>query len=359
MPRAPFSEEPRQPAEGGRYWRGELRSRAVPLAAELLAKRYRMTSSAVLLAATSIVLSRRTGNPRFGIGLMTSNRLNPELERAVGNVTQIAYTPVSLDGPSFEQVVRSALSGALRAYRHGRFNVQRRDGLMAEIGHQRGMKLKLSTYFNDVRGPAKPRAAEVTAQEVLDAQADSAFSWVARLPRENLQLLLSVGDDGTDGTCLSMLFDTAFLAPQEAQAVLEGIETVLVTAATSSVDLPTLAEAAGITPPPRDSRWLLVEGCWTHLPSVEELVRDAVRPLALDVAVEHAADGSPQLVAHLVPESCGLSPEAVHSACVDLLADRPTAMAPHRYVLYAQAPQEPDTTAWREATVLASGSGRR
>ncbi|MEW2621052.1 condensation domain-containing protein [Streptomyces sp. NPDC048106] len=361
MPRTPFSEEPRPPAKEGRYWRGEFRSRAVTLACELLAVRHRVTSSAVILAAVAVVLGRRTGNPRFGIGLMASNRLTPELQQAVGNITQIIYAPVSLTGPSFEQVLRSALSGALRAYRHGRFDVRRRDGLMAEIGHQRGMKLELTTYFNDVRGPAKRRGAEVTVQDVLDARAESTFSWVERLPRENLQMLLAVrdGDDGSDGVCLSGLFDTCFLPPQEGRAVLEGIETVLVTAATSSTDLEALVEATGFSPPPREHGWLLVDGCWTHLPSVEKLVRDAVRPLALDVVVEGAPDGSPQLVAHLVPGSSGVSPEAVHRACTDLMAGRPTAMAPHRYVLYAHDPEEPGSTVWRESAVLASGPGRR
>ena len=64
-----------------------------------------------------------------------------------------------------------------------------------------------------------------------------------------------------------------------------------------------------------------------------------------------------ELVGYLAgPE---LTPRAAHLAAMAGLRNRPTAMAPTRYVICASAPQDPDDLeAWRRQPVLAEGDGR-
>jgi hypothetical protein len=146
----------------------------------------------------------------------------------------------------------------------------------------------------------------------------------------------------------------------EIEAVLRGVERLLVAAAGGDVALGQLSELIGITPIARDpARWLRVDSCWVEIAEVQRVLDDALAPGAARLQVRTDADGQSTLVAYLAASDRVRTPYDAHTACLDTLDERPTAMAAHWYVLCDQAPDNPlDLAAWQRQTVLAEGDGR-
>ncbi|MFG2043721.1 condensation domain-containing protein [Dactylosporangium sp. NPDC048998] len=357
LPRTQLAMDRIPPAEPARFWSGDLRSRALPAALAVLARRYRTSTAAVALAATAVVLGHRAGVERCALGLIASNRVDPRLEHAVGNITQIVWTDVDLSGPTFTQVVRSAGAGALSAYQRGLHDTRRLEELVAEVGHRRGVAIDVSTFYNDTRVRAGLEAAgEDSPEEIAAARADSSFAWSSWLERERMTGYLVLADDEEPGWArLSIMTDTTLHPPEIARRLVEGVEAVLVAALREST-LTELRAATGLTPPERGAGWVLIEGCWTHLPAVEQLVRDAVQPADVRVVAEWHDGDRVEIAAHVVAPQRARTPQEVHDACMALLDDRRTATAPHRYVLYA-AGTDVDV-AIGGAPALAAGPGR-
>lgn len=205
------------PNESGtpRYWRGGIRSQALPTALDVVAKRYRVGPTHVLLAAAAVLLGRHTDHDRCPVRLMAGNRISTMLRHAVGNLAQEVLTVIDLNGETFGDVVRNTWAASMRVQRNGRFDANEVAALVA------ASKVDLSIAFNDLWTPVRDLA-------VLPAvpPAPSTFHWERKRDRASVTFFLEVHEDLTDTSAirLSLLADTAHLPPPTIRAFLFGIE---------------------------------------------------------------------------------------------------------------------------------------
>jgi hypothetical protein len=178
--------------------------------------------------------------------------------------------------------------------------------------------------------------------------------------------------------------DSGRVPRADIEALLRGVERLLVAAAVDDVSMDRVAEITGACPSVRDDGWLLVDSCWIELAEAQRLLDDALPACGARIfpvpgagtsaghsAGHSAGDGDEVgLVAYLTPGAGVRTPAQAHAACMTALrgsgrAEPPdgvrfTAMAPARYVICDSAPGDPcDLAAWRRRRVLAEGTGRR
>ncbi|WP_158587888.1 condensation domain-containing protein [Actinomadura logoneensis] len=223
-----------------RYWRGGIRSQALPTALTVLAERYRAGPTHVMLAATAVLLGRHTGVDRCAVRLMAGNRVSPALRHAVGNLAQEVLTVIDLSGDTFGEVVRNTWAASLRVQRNGRFDADDVAALTA------GSDVDLAIAFNDlwtpVRDPGLPGP---------EAPLPTTFHWERKRDRATVTFFLEVHEDLSDTSVirLSLLADTAHLPPPTIRAFLFGIERLLLSLVDGDLRL---AEIEPIERPPAE-----------------------------------------------------------------------------------------------------------
>jgi len=83
---------------------------------------------------------------------------------------------------------------------------------------------------------------------------------------------------------------------------------------------------------------------------------DAARVFCIPDAASKAAEA---LVAYVSAPGDWITPQILHAQCRQRLPDRPTAMAPARYVICDQPPDDPARLElWRRLPIRVEGSGR-
>jgi hypothetical protein len=218
-------EEPRYPT----VW---MRSRAVALAAGTLGARYRVSSSAVLLAATALLLGRATGTPHATMVLIAGNRTRTVLRDYVGNLAQDVPTGIDLSGDDFATVARRAWSASVNAYRNAYCERAATARLREEAEEERGTDLELAYFFNDLRPAGGDGTAPVTpsADDVRTALADTRTGTGTGVERDNLLFFLDVSASGTDEVELTLKADSLRLRSDGMKEFLIRIEALLVAA---------------------------------------------------------------------------------------------------------------------------------
>jgi hypothetical protein len=141
--------------------------------------------------------------------------------------------------------------------------------------------------------------------------------------------------------------------------LLRGVERLLVAAAAGDLDLRQLTQITGVGPVTRDGDWLSIDSCWIQLSATQRLLEDALPGAAPRVFAVPGPHQNPALTAYLTATTAVRTPEQAHTACMQALPGRHTAMAPGRYVLCASAPRDPaDLTGWQHQPELTNGDGR-
>lgn len=246
----PLSVEPATP----RYWRGAIRSRAVPSAVALLAARYKVSTSVILFAAMSALLGRSAGRDRCLARIVAGNRISAELRHAVGNFTQEVPAAIDLSGGTFKSAVSSTWSAMLRAFRNAQYPPEQADGLVAELARERGAGIDLSLCFNDLWSPVHGHdPAAITLPEKIERTADdTSFIWEDHVVRAGVSLFLEVTgtpDELSDpgAARLSLLADTSHVPPAAIISFLSGLERLLVRLAKEEIDLRRIEPVPGLT----------------------------------------------------------------------------------------------------------------
>jgi hypothetical protein len=346
---------PERPGEGLRT--GILVSPAAGRALGHISARTRTGRQAVLLAAVCAVLSARTGIRRCVFASVSGNRFRLRLREYVGSLAQDGLLALDVDVPTFDQLVGGAARATLAANSNSMFDATRLWRIIDQVCHERGTAFTrdfslndLSTHFGltDESAGVSGDVADVTA-----ALPETAVHWMesAHFP----VLLMCNPAQLAPDLMLGLTSDTRYVAEAEVELLLRGVETLLVAAAGTDVELTRLAEASGVPPVRRDADWVCVDECWVRLSSVRELLADALRTPAFVVA---AAD---RLVAYVTATAEIGTPTAAHAACMAVLPEpgRHTAMAPAHYVLCDGTPADPTSeSAWQALPVLAEGNGR-
>jgi hypothetical protein len=155
---------------------------------------------------------------------------------------------------------------------------------------------------------------------------------------------------------LSVLVDPNCLPAADVETFGGAIIRLIVEAAERDVELADSTVLSEMVPVVRGDGWYLADHCWIELAAVRQLLDDVL-------------DGRPNLVVTVPDDELGhrivcyvagdhVAAERIHADCVAALEMRPTAMAPHRYVLCTRAPADiNDVDAW-QALAVAERTGR-
>jgi hypothetical protein len=238
---------PDGPELSPRLHRGVLVSTAIVRAVGLVAARYGVSSSAVLLAGTTAVAVADSGREICGLFTMAHNRFRTAYLDAVANLGQLGFGVLELaDKPDFGTLLSRVWQTSLAAYRNAYYDpVALRRGFEA-AGHDYRTIFLPHFYFNDVRLPGAGAPLSGGGElELRAATQRSTFSWTRGLERSSWHLLTHVVDEpGAVGVTLSL--DTRFHSPQRMEPFLRNLEQLLVEAAFRDVRWPwtTATEAA-------------------------------------------------------------------------------------------------------------------
>ncbi len=210
-------------------WVIEFASPAMRLAMRAVAARVRARTSAVLLAAFALGMSRVTGADPVVTRVLVSNRFRTSLSASVSPIAQPGLLVVGVDGASsFDEAVARTQRAAMGTYKHAYYDPERLRELVARMGRERGAQIDLACLFNDRRletreapGPA-PTEAEISA--VLP---ETSLRWAFPTPGLNEKLLIIV-HDAPGAVAISAMVDTAHLAPERAEALLRAMEEAVV-----------------------------------------------------------------------------------------------------------------------------------
>ncbi len=236
------------PPEAPRRQQATLVSPALNMAVEIIAGDARVTSSAVLLAATCTMAGVWTGHRVSVMNALAHNRAQPGHQALVTNLVQLGLVVVDLeDGLSFREVVRQAWLSALNAYRYAYYDQTAINQVIGEASQERGVDVNPFCCFNDLRGLARPgrdgQAAGDPAERLRSEQAvRESLAWTSLtwepgiVPWSRCRFCLQVVDHGP-ASALTLITDTGYLPRASIEGFLFGIEELLVRAAFHDVQI--------------------------------------------------------------------------------------------------------------------------
>jgi hypothetical protein len=214
-----------------RHWQAGFTSRALHLAARVVARRTGADRTTVLLTAFAFGLAAATGIHPVVVRVVVSNRFRRPLAETVSPVSQPALCVLDVADLSFDEAVARTGQRALMAYKHAYYDPNELDALLRRVSRERGEEVDIACYFND-RKPTSAAADEPapTAQQVRDALAETDFHWMSKQDRPSERLFLTI-EGNPDTVQLDICGDTAHLPPEALEACVRTMEAVTVTAA--------------------------------------------------------------------------------------------------------------------------------
>ncbi|MDW5325685.1 hypothetical protein [Plantactinospora sp. KLBMP9567] len=338
-----------------------LDSVAAAEAASWLAARTRTSFSSVLLGLTAMILTAYNGHHTCVLKLIAGNRLDRRSRELIAINAQDAFLAFPVPETDLLDTVRQVHRPAFDAYRRAQYDPVALDALLAETGRRRGVGFDLSAYFNNGhRGNDWPPASpDLPAVRLDRLRRESRYTRLDPLSKHDMKFMVAASNPG-GGVCrLGLLVDTAYLPGVLGEVIVRGIETLLCDAVTGEVRSADIAARVGMTPARRGPDWVRTPDGWVRPDDVAELVREAAGGATTGVFAPVRVDprGTRELTAYVA--AGWISPEELHRRVLDALPGRPGLVAPAEYVICEPVRRiGAGFDAWRDATVVATGSGR-
>jgi hypothetical protein len=238
----------RPAGEQPRFWCGEFSSTALADAAHIIARRGRTQPSAVLLAGLAALAGWRLGQPALGLFIVASNRYRPESRRSVSKYMQSSPLCLELLSPTFDELVRTAAAGLLRASRFGQVDPVELSPLIHGPGPHRGAHLALPVVFDfhhqqQRQGPADPIDLDALRRTAVRSR----FGWSDTVDHENFHLFIQVNECAEEAQ-ITFWIDTHYLSRADLAAVVFGTERLLIEAVGRSIAMSDLGAVTGVAP---------------------------------------------------------------------------------------------------------------
>jgi hypothetical protein len=203
-------------------------------AVSVIAARQRVSSSAVLLAATSLMLARDTGIDTSVLQVIVGNRFRTGYADSVCPSAQDGICVVRAGSGSFADVVERAMKASMSAYLNSQYDPWALEGMLARLAEERGAEIDLSCSFNDRRFDAQtPLEVTATEAEVKAALPATRFHWDPPLDKYGARYFLHI-NGVANAIELCLFADTTVMPPKVIEDHLRGIESVTVRAALTS-----------------------------------------------------------------------------------------------------------------------------
>ncbi|AWS41454.1 condensation domain-containing protein [Streptosporangium sp. 'caverna'] len=222
-------DQPADAPENPPVWRAQLVSRALELALQKVAAANTMSTSTVLLAATSALAGRAGGHDMCAMLPIVGNRFRGDTANVVTTLSQEGLFVLDLRVNSFRDLLRAARPASLRAYRSAYHDPRDRDRLTAQVSLERGTPIHPYCCFNDARlaDRVDPSHDERTVRRAMDA---TTLTWPLSQEKLNCRFCLHVsGEPG--GLGVSLTADTRFMSRKTMERYLFDLESLMVEAA--------------------------------------------------------------------------------------------------------------------------------
>jgi hypothetical protein len=219
------------PVTGPAFHRVGIESPALAAAAQRLAAELRAPTSAVLLAATCLMLGSVASAERAALKLIAGNRFTPRLRSLVSCCAQDAlFVLDDLPQRGFPDAVKQTLRRSTVAHFNAQYDPRKAKDLVRKAGTGRGAGLDLSAYFNDSRHtPNWPDL--VTPQADLAAlKKATTVEYLGSHEQDDMNFCLHIRE--CPGACrIELTVAAGALSPAESGAFLAGLEQSLCQAA--------------------------------------------------------------------------------------------------------------------------------
>jgi Condensation domain len=343
-----------------------IRSRSAAEALGVIAERTGTSRSRIVLTALCALTAHLARQRRAVVVMLSGNRRLPELRNYVGTIAQDALLSVDTSEVTFDGLVNRVRKCAQLAYANSWFDPAELRKTLWRIGWERGTSFARDCVFNDVSPLGLDDWKRVGQEDPRDPAQEIQLDWLPAEPyTRGVALWAFRLKDELD---LTLSADPSQLRSEDTELFGRGIATLLIEAARHDVPLEEIPAITGLTAAVRGPQWLTSDGCWINVDDIHELVATVLASLAdtsrpiFQVIPEPDSRLEHRLVCYLT----GVSPawskaelEQLHTACVHALHGRPSAMAPHHYVVCDGAPaNSAEAAAWCELPVLFDGTGR-
>ncbi len=346
---------PSYPDRKPRHLWGHFVSDALGAAARTIAGRRRVSSTAAILAAFSVVLSYKARRDSCCLFIGFANR-QPQSMSAIGPYMQSVPLRVGASGSSLWEIIKSTHREAMRAYRFAQYPPGERREVWDEVNNARGIEVTQEFFFNSLVVSAAASVDDAEPSGRLDAPAESSLTWRTGLERGGTKLYVGVQSTSE----LDFIADVRFFSPEEVEAILRAVELLLVEGAKKDVDPLHLLSMAGISRLPLGAGWEYIDHCWTDMRATRQLIIEALDVADCALVPVRGDDDNATLVAYVFSRSADLSPGEARTACFRLLPRWVAAMVPHYFVMCESAPEDPGShSAWQAQRVLREGTGLR
>lgn len=359
-------DRPVQTPEKPRFVKVAFRSQAVAAASRAIVDRLNLSSSVVLIAATSAMVAAVTGHSRVALSPIVANRFDAERRTLLAPLTEDGLFVLDVGAcADFDALVRLAHRQALICYHYGYYDPVALAKAVRSVESGRGIHVDLSAYFNDTRLGHEWPAVASTRTDLEKLAVSTTLTPVGAWDAVDAKFFVTVVAEGD--TCkLDVTVDTAYVPLATAEAALKAFEALLISAAFDVVPADAFLSLPGVPPVDRPDGWVRIGEGWVDVAACTDVLRAASGADARVVVEAGASDGEVTLVGY-VPGLLEQDAADLHARLVASLTTRTAAMAPAWYVGTTGAPEHPESatgwaglTAWRSdgrpTTVPADGS---
>ncbi|MEU6347865.1 condensation domain-containing protein [Streptomyces sp. NPDC047072] len=187
------------------YQSVRMRSRALPVAAQALCARLRVSPTSLVIGLAAVLLCERTGGTRAGFLTFGHNRFSTRARALSGPLTQSFPVAVDVAGRSLGEVVRATHATVTGAGFHGQYDPPALAAAFAETAGENGFAPDLSCAVN-VKGerpvPAADGSPEAAAEQARRLLRHTVLSPFTGMRREDFNFYLSVGMRGREWNVL-------------------------------------------------------------------------------------------------------------------------------------------------------------
>ncbi|WP_159391097.1 condensation domain-containing protein [Streptomyces viridochromogenes] len=226
-------------------------SYALGAAVSVISKKYAMSTSAVYLAAISVVAGALIGRDKSSFLLPASNRLNLEERSFVGELVQFAPGVLESLNMPFEAIVNDAWKASAKGYRFSRYDEQALQLMRTDLDEGSEYKRAFDFSFNDMRNSTEGDAYRGAIEKIHDLARQTKVELRERVPQGGARFL-SFTLWGEGSQTLSIAVHDAYFPEFPIRRILLAIEALVVGVA--------VEDAEPLNSPMRFARGYLTSG---------------------------------------------------------------------------------------------------
>jgi hypothetical protein len=254
IPPSMFSFPP-GPAACPRFQELRLESRALTVAAARLAANCQVSVPAAVLTGAALALAAVSGQTTCVLKVIVGNRFNRDTRGLVAPMAQEGLLVADYPSGTVAEAARATSKAVQAAYFYGYYDPAAVSELLDAVATQRGVQFDLTMFFNDqsefFNDPfdkeqisAYAQFPEAEARKLLRGTVIAPIGAIdAHGPTVFLKAL-----SGADFCRLDLMADTAYLPLPTGEAVLRGIETIMLEAAYRDVAVAEIPTLTGLRP---------------------------------------------------------------------------------------------------------------